>query len=190
MVANERYARESGNMDTQITKLRASGCDVLALWLFDPDPGLGLKRAREFGMKQMIVGIEYTAQIARVAGPAVEGYQYSSDFFDRNSQEPALKAFNEGYMARYHEPAEFYAANYYEGFRLLAECIRRARAQGGDYFKGSRLVAALRANPVFPTVFGGDLTFQPNGVALKPIALFAVKDGRGVFQRFVKLDSA
>ncbi len=187
VVANERYARESNNVDTQMAKLRASGCDVLALWLFDPDPGLGMKRAREYGMKQMIVGIEYTTQIANVAGPAAEGYHYSSDFFDRNSQQPRLKAFNEAYVARYREPPEFYAANYYEGFKLLAECIRRARAEGGDYFRGGRLVSALRANPVFPTVFGGDLTFQANGVALKPIALFTVKNGHGEFQRFINL---
>jgi branched-chain amino acid transport system substrate-binding protein len=189
IVANEMITPDTNNVDTQMAKVRASGCDALAMWTFDPDPGLILKRAREFGMKQLIVGIEFTSQIARIAGPAAEGYNYASDFFDPNSQEARLKAFNEGYMARNHEPAEFYAANYYDGFKLIAECIRRARAQGGDYFNGPRLLAALRANPVFPTVFGGDLTFQPNGVALRPIALFVVKDGHGVFQRFVKLDT-
>ena len=189
VVGNEMMTPDANNIDTQMAKLRASGCDVLAIWAFDPDPGLGLKRAREFGMKQLIVGIEYTSQIARIAGPAAEGYTYASDFFDPNSQEPRLKAFNEGYVARYHEPGEFYAANYYDGFKLAAECIRRARAQGGDYFNGPRLLAALRAAPVFPTVFGGDLTFQANGVALRPIALFQVKNGHGEFQRFVKLDS-
>ena len=189
IVANEMMTPDANNIDTQMAKLRASGCDVLAIWAFDPDPGLALKRAREFGMKQLIVGIEYTSQIARIAGPAAEGYTYASDFFDPNSQEPRLKSFNEGYMARYHEPAEFYAANYYDGFKLLAESIRRARTGGGDYFNGPRLLAAIKQNPVFPTVFGGDLTFQANGVALRPIALFVVKGGHGEFQRFIKLDS-
>jgi branched-chain amino acid transport system substrate-binding protein len=190
IVANEMMTPNTNNIDTQMAKLRVSGCDVLALWSFDPDPGLALKRAREFGMKQPIVGIEFTSQIASVAGPAAEGYTYASDFFDPNSQEPRLKAFNTGYVQRNHEPPEFYAASYYEGFNLLVECIRRARALGGDYFHGSNFVSALRANPVFPSVFGGDLTFRPNGVASKPIAIFIVKDGHGVFQRIVKLDAA
>jgi branched-chain amino acid transport system substrate-binding protein len=187
---NEMMTPNANNIDTQMAKLRVSGADVLALWSFDPDPGLGIKRAREFGMKQPIVGIEFTSQIERVAGPAAEGYTYASDFFDPNAQEPRLKAFNEGYVQRYHDTPEFYAASYYEGFKILVECVRRARAQGGDYMHGANLVAALRANPTFPSVFGGDLTFQANGVALKPIALFTVKDGKGVFQRFVKLDAA
>jgi branched-chain amino acid transport system substrate-binding protein len=189
VVDNEMMAPNANNIDTQMAKLRVSNADVLALWSFDPDPGLGLKRAREFGMKQPIIGIEYTSQIARIAGPASEGYTYASDFFDPNSQEPRLKAFNEGYVQRYHDAPEFYAASYYEGFKILVECIRRARAQGGDYMHGANLAAALRANPVFPSVFGGDLKFQENGVALKPIALFTVKDGKGIFQRFVKLDA-
>ena len=189
VIANEMAAPNANNIDTQMAKLRVSGCEVLALWSFDPDPGLALKRAREFGMKQPIVGIEYTAQIQRIAGTAVEGYSYASDFFDPNSDQPRLKTFNDGYRSRYSEEPEFYAANYYDGFKLLAECIRRARAAGGDYLHGNRLISTVHDNPTFPTVFGGDLTFQSNGVALKPIALFTVKDGKGVFQRFVKLDA-
>jgi len=32
-----------------------------------------------------------------------------------------------------------YAANYYEGIYIVAEVIRRARAEGGNYFTGERL---------------------------------------------------
>jgi branched-chain amino acid transport system substrate-binding protein len=188
IVANEMATPNANNIDTQMAKLRASGCDVLALWSFDPDPGLALKRAREFGMKQPIVGIEFTPQIQSVAGAATEGYAYATDFFDPESDQPRLKAFNTAYVQRNNAPPEFYAASYFDGFNLLADCIQRARAQGGTYYTGARMAEALRANPTVPTVFGGDLTFQPNGVALKPIALFTVKGGKGVFQRYVKLD--
>ncbi len=188
VVANEMMTPNANNIDTQMAKLRVSGCQVLALWSFDPDPGLGLKRAREFGMKMPIVGIEFTTQIEKVAGPAAEGYSYASDYFDPNSQDPGMKAFVAGYEKQYNAAPEFYAANYYDGFKLLVECIRRARSQGGDYLSGKNMVAALRANPNFPTIFGGSLTFEPNGVALKPIAFFVVKDGKGAFQRVIKLD--
>jgi branched-chain amino acid transport system substrate-binding protein len=189
VVANEMMTPNANNIDTQMAKLHASGGDVLALWSFDPDPGLGLKRAREFGMKQPIVGIEYTSQIQKIAGPAAEGYSYASDYFDPASQDPGMKTFVTAYEQRYQQPAEFYAANYYDGFKLLVECVRRARAQGGNYISGKNMVAALRANPTFPTIFGGSLTFEPNGVAQKPIALFTVQNGHGVFQRLVKLDA-
>lgn len=188
IVGAELMPPNANNIDTQMAKLRVSGCDVLALWSFDPDPGLGLKRAREFGMKQPIIGVEFTSQIEKIAGPSAEGYTYASDYFDPNVKQGPLGTFNTGYIQRYHEQPEFYAASYYEGFKILVDCIRRARAQGGDYFTGPRLLAALRSNPVFPSVFGGELKFRSNGVALKQIALFTVKDGHGVFQKFVKLD--
>ncbi len=58
---------------------------------------------------------------------------------------------------------------------MIAEAIRRAREKGGDYWDGAKLAAAIRANPTFDSVYGGDMTFQDNGVAKKRVALFEVE---------------
>jgi branched-chain amino acid transport system substrate-binding protein len=67
----EQAMATASNIDTQIAKLRTSGADFLAIWEFSPGPGLVLKRAREFGMKQPIISVEYTAEIGKVAGEYV-----------------------------------------------------------------------------------------------------------------------
>ena len=64
----EQALATASNIDTQIAKLRTRKADFLAIWEFFPGPGLVLKRAREFGMKQPIIGVEYTAEIGKVAG--------------------------------------------------------------------------------------------------------------------------
>jgi branched-chain amino acid transport system substrate-binding protein len=69
----------------------------------------------------------------------------------------------------------------------VADAIRLARAAGGDYFKGDGLAAALRKSPTVPSVYRGNMVFQPNGTCLKRVGVFTVKDGNATFQRFAEL---
>jgi branched-chain amino acid transport system substrate-binding protein len=184
IVATEAVPQGTTNMDTQMAKVRAANPDVIGVWMFTPESGLALKRIREFGMKQPVIGVEFTANDAKVAGDNAEGYLYANDYFAPSDDNPWSKQFAEGYKKRYGADPEFYAANYYEGTYLIAELIRRAKAKGGDYWNGEALRQALLSNPKFDSVYGGQMVFQKNGVALKRTALFTVEDGK---KKFVKL---
>lgn len=175
------------NIDTQIAKIRASNPDFVALWLFSPDPGLAMKRIRQLGMKQPVVGIEYTSQVQKIGGKYMDGYRYFSDYFTPSASNPWSERFYKGYVKRYGKAPEFYAANYYEGVYVIADLIARARKQGGDYWRGDKLAAALRADPTLPSVYGGTMEFQKNGVAKKPVAMFVVKDGTPKFIKYVQI---
>jgi branched-chain amino acid transport system substrate-binding protein len=187
VAATEFMEVGAGNIDTQIAKIRASGPDFVALWLFSPDPGLAMKRVRELGMKVPVIGIEYTADVKKVGGQFMEGYEFTSDYFAPSAEHPWSQAFAKAYKARYGEEPEFYAANYYEGVYVIAEAIRRARTKGGDYYHGDKFAGEIKANPNFDSVYGGKMVFQANGVALKRVALFLVKGGDQQFQRYIEL---
>jgi branched-chain amino acid transport system substrate-binding protein len=88
IVASEAVAQGATNMDTQIAKVRAANPEVIALWMFTPETGLALKRIRDFGMKQPIIGVEYTDNDANIAGPAAEGYYFANDFSCRRTTIP------------------------------------------------------------------------------------------------------
>ena len=186
IVATESMEVGASNIDTQMAKIRASNPDVLGLWLFSPDPGLAIKRAREFGMDIPIIGIEYNDEIAKLAGEHAPGYEYTSDYF--TPQSGWAQEFAEGYEERYGTAPEFYAANYYEGVYVIAELLRRAQAAGVTP-KGDTLARLLRENPTFDSVYGdGEMRFQENGVAKKPIALFEVdEDGDGRFLKYIEI---
>lgn len=188
IVATEFMEVGAPNIDTQIAKIRASNPDWVALWLFSPDPGLAMKKIREFGMEVPVIGIEYTDDIQKVGGKHMEGYEYTSDYFTPSDEYPLSQQFAAGYKERNGADPEFYAANYYEGVYVIAEAIRRARARGGDYWDGARLAAAIRENPTFDSVYGGEMTFQENGVAEKRVALFHVEDGTNHFVDYISLD--
>ena len=188
VVATEFMEVGAPNIDTQVAKIRASDPDWVGLWLFSPDPGLAMKRIREFGMDVPVIGIEYTDDVQKVGGEALEGYEYTSDYFTPSEEYPWSQQFAENYKERYGEEPEFYAANYYENVYVLAEAIRRARANGGDYWDGAKLAEAIRDNPTFDSVYGGEMTYQDNGVAQKRVALFRVEDGDNVFIDYISLD--
>ena len=38
-----------------------------------------------------------------------------------------------------------------------------------------------------PSVYGGNMTFQPDGTGLKRVGIFKVIDGKAVFQRFAEV---
>ncbi len=186
VVATEKVAQGATNMDTQAAKVRAANPDVVALWMFTPEVGLALRRLRDFGMKQPIIGVEFTENDAKIAGAAGEGYHFANDYFAPSDDNPWSKQFAADYKKRYGEDPDFYAANYYEGVYVIAECIKRARAKGGDYWNGDALRQALLSNPKFASVYGGEMVFQPNGVALKRTALFTVEDGKRKFVKFLE----
>jgi branched-chain amino acid transport system substrate-binding protein len=186
--AAETTVVTASNIDTQMAKLRNSDGEFLALWEFSPAPGLALKRAREFGIKVPIIGVEFTAEIARIAGSHAEGYLYASDFFDPKAEDEWPRRFAAAYRAKFGDEPEVYAANYYEGIYIIADLFRRARKAGAaDAITGEQLRTALLANPTEPSVYGGNITFRKDGVGLKRIGVFAVKDGKGVFQRFAEV---
>jgi branched-chain amino acid transport system substrate-binding protein len=186
IVASEAVAQGATNMDTQIAKLRAANPDVIALWMFTPETGLALKRIRDFGLKQPIIGVEYTDNDANIAGPAAENYYFANDYFAPSDDNPWSKQFAADYKKRYNTDPDIYSANYYEGTYVIAECIKRARAKGGDYWNGAALRDALIADPKFASVYGGQMVFQQNGVALKRTALFTVENGKRKFVKFIE----
>ncbi len=186
IVASEAVPQGSTNMDTQIAKLRAANPDAIGLWLFTPDPGLAIKRIREFGMKQPVIGVEFTPNDAKIAGEHAEGFLYITDYFAPS--DAWSKQFAADYEKRNGKAPDFYAANYYEGVYMMAELLRRARAKGGDYMDAEVFKKVLYENPKFDSVYGGQMTIQPNGVAQKRVGLFKVVDGKGVFQQMVKVD--
>ena len=187
ITATEAVPQGVTNMDTQVAKLRASNPDFIGSWVFTPESGLAIKRMREFGMKQPIIGVEFTANDAKIAGATADGVLYLNDFFQASADQPWSKAFADAYEKRWGQAPEFYAANYYEGVYTIAELAKRSRKKGGDWMNGERLKAALYENPAIDSVYGGKMVFQANGVAKKRVALFKIKDGKGEFQKFVEL---
>jgi branched-chain amino acid transport system substrate-binding protein len=181
----EQFATDATNIDTQIAKLRTSRPDAVANWPTTPHAGLVVKRMRELGMTQPVLSMEWTPEDTKVAGANPGHVEVVTDYFAPSEDNPMSRRFHDAYKAKYGDTPDFYAANYYEAVYVIAECIRRAKAEGGDYWSGRRLTEALWQNPTFDSVYGKTMTFQKNGVTLKRVGLFQLEGQSLKFLKFI-----
>jgi branched-chain amino acid transport system substrate-binding protein len=186
IVAAEQFATDATNIDTQVAKLRAARPDVVLNWPTTPQAGLVVKRVREMGMTQPVISMEWTGEDTKVAGVAnSNGVEVATDYFSPSADNSMGQRFYDEYRKRHGEDPDFYAANYYEGVHVIAELIRRAKKKGGNYWAGAKLTEALWEDPAFASVYGGKMTFQKNGVALKRVAILQVVDGQLKLKEFM-----
>lgn len=187
VVADEAHPVGATEFATQIAKIKQAQPDFLAMWCWGKDVGIAIKQARDLGFTAPIMGIDYTPDAAKIAGPAMEAEEYVTDYFNPQGEDRWTREFSAAYRKKYGEEPEIYAANYYEGVYILAELIRAAKKKGGEYWKGERLREALLEIRRFPSVYGGSVDFQDDGTSLKRVALFEVKDGKPAFKRFIDI---
>lgn len=186
IVAMEVHELGATDYTAQLAKIKAARPDVVATWSYGKDLGFIIKQAKDIGITVPLVGIDWTPDGQAVAGAAMEGYEYASDYLDPDSKEEWTARFIQDYRKKYGEPPDFYAANYYEGVYVLAGLIREIKQKGGDPRNGARLREALLAKRKFPSVYGGAIAFNDDGTSAKPVAIFEVKGGKPTVKRLVK----
>ncbi|MBU1208403.1 MAG: ABC transporter substrate-binding protein [Proteobacteria bacterium] len=188
IVAAEAHPVGTTDYKPYLSKIMAANPDFLALWQWGKDWGIAVKQAREMGFDKPIMGIEFTPDAAKLAGATADGYEAVTDYFDSKGDDPWTKRFVASYKAKYNKEPEFYAANYYEGIYILAELIKKAKTKGGDYWNGKALRESLVEIRSFPSVYGGNVEFNPeDGTCRKKTALFTVKGGERLFQKYVEI---
>ncbi len=189
IVAAEAFPVGATDYKSYLSKIIAANPDFLAIWAWGKDWGILVKQAREMGFTKPILGVEYSPDAHKIAGKAAEGYEYVSDAFIPKGGEEWTEKFVESYKKKYGEEPEKYAANYYEGTYILAKLIEAAKAEGGDYWKGDRLLNKLIEIKSFPSIYGGDVVFDTvEHTCTKPTALFKIVDGKKTFVKYVEVD--
>ncbi|MBW1788651.1 MAG: ABC transporter substrate-binding protein [Deltaproteobacteria bacterium] len=188
ITAAEAHAVGATDYKPYLSKVIASNPDFLALWSWGKDWGITVKQAREMGFTKPILGIEYSPDAHKIAGETAEGYEFVTDAFNPEGGDAWTNRFVASYTKRYGEAPEKYAANYYEGTYILAALIKAAKAEGGDYWKGDRLMKKLVEIKNFPSIYGGQVVFNPEEhTCIKPTALFKIVDGKKTFVKYLEM---
>ncbi len=186
MVATEAFPVGTTDYKSYLSKIIAADPDFLALWAWGKDWGIAVKQARELGFTKPIMGVEYTPDGHKLAGDTANGYEFVTDYFNPQGDDPWASKFSENYKKRYGEYPEFYAANYYEGTYILAALIRAAKAVEADYWNGDSLMKKLVQIKSFPSVYGGQITFNPDHTCTKRTGLFKITEGKKTFVKFLE----
>lgn len=184
----EQFAPNTSDFSQVIPKVKANLPDLLLLYAFGQDCGLFQNQAQSAGLDVNTVGFEFTPDGLNGAKGAFEqGWTFTYDYFAADSAaSPLGKLFVDEYRSANKGDPDFYAANYYEDTLAMWDLIRRVLATGGDPNSGTDLENALKANPTFVSVYGGDagtngtlkLDLTTHSVSQRFMGVFTYKHGK------------
>jgi branched-chain amino acid transport system substrate-binding protein len=195
IVATETHDVGATDFTAMASKIKASEADAIITYSFGNDPGYQVKAFRQANITAPIMGIEFTSQAQEVAGASYDTFTFATDFYNVANPNPWNKCYVAAFKAKYGEDPEYYGSNYYEQVFIYWELVKRVIAKGGNPNDSKQLQAALKANPTFNSVYGGDAKKVGQASFLlsdhsisKPMGVFTVKSGKPVLaQGIVKV---
>jgi branched-chain amino acid transport system substrate-binding protein len=179
VAAFESYGKDDVDFSALLTKVKASGADVLFLPDYYNKVGLIAKQVREKGLNVRLVGPDGwdSPDLVRIAGSAIEG-GYFSNHYSPDDRRPEVVAWVKKYKERHGQVPDALGTLAYDATNLLLEAIRKA---GSDDPKKIR--DALASIKDFKAV-SGKSTMGRDGDMIKSAAILKIEGGR---QKFVKM---
>ena len=179
VTAFESYGKDDVDFSALLTKVKASGADVLFLPDYYNKVGLIAKQAQEKGLKIQLIGPDGwdSPDLVKIAGSSIEG-GYFSNHYSPDDKRPEVVAWVRKYRERHGQVPDALGTLAYDATNMLLEAIRKA---GSDDPKKIR--EALAAMKNFPAV-SGKSTMDGNGDCIKSAAILKIEGGK---QKFVKM---
>jgi len=181
VAAFESYGKDDVDFSALLTKVKASGADVLFLPDYYNKVGLIAKQVQEKGIKVRLVGPDGwdSPDLVKIAGSAIEG-GYFSNHYSPDDLRPEVAAWVKKYKEKHGQVPDALGTLAYDATNLLLEAIRKAGSD--DPRKIREALASIRD---FKAV-SGKSTLDGNGDMIKSAAILKIEDGR---QKFVKMVS-
>ena len=176
VVDTETFADKDTDYSAQLTKIQAANPDVLVIAGFYQEGALIVKKAREMGMKQPVIGNNgfNSPEYIKQAGPAADGTLVATPW-NPDSQSAKAQAFRKAFVAKYnHEPDQF-AAQAYDGMYTIHQAVEEANTTT-DRKKFRDTLAQIKG---FEGVTG-KFEFDANRDPKMDLTVLQVKDGKWV----------
>jgi branched-chain amino acid transport system substrate-binding protein len=179
VAAFESYGKDDVDFSALLTKVKASGADVLFLPDYYNKVGLIAKQVQEKSLKVRLVGPDGwdSPDLVKIAGSAIEG-GYFSNHYSPDDRRPEVAAWVKKYREKHGQVPDAFGTLAYDATNLLLEAIRKA---GSDDPKKIR--DALASIKDFKAV-SGKSTLDRNGDMIKSAAILKIEGGK---QKFVTM---
>ncbi len=186
IVATQSYQEGDQDFNAQLTSLKGLNPEVIFVPGYYNDVGLIAKQARDKGITVPLIGGDGwdSTQLYAIGGSALNG-SFFTNHYSPYDTDPKVKKFVDDYKALYGTIPDALAATAYDAANIMFDAIKRSTSLDGTAIRD-----ALAATKNFPGVTG-DVTFNENRDAVKPIVMIEIKDG-GTYavRERVKVDGA
>ena len=176
VVATETFADKDTDFSAQLTKIQAANPDVLVIAGLYQEGSLIVKKAREMGMNQPVIGNNGFNSPAYIeqSGAAADGTLVATPWNPERQSEKA-QAFRKAFVAKYgHEPDQF-AAQAYDAMYVM----HQAAEQAGTTTDRKKYRDALAKISNFEGATG-KFEFDENRDPKMDLDVLQVKDGKWV----------
>ena len=121
----ETFADKDTDFSAQLTKVQAAKPDIIVVASLYQEGALIMKKMREIGMTQKVVGSNGFNSPAFItsAGAAADGVIVGTPWFP-NKDDQKVKDFRKAYTAKYGKEPDQFAAQAYDGMYLLYEALK------------------------------------------------------------------
>lgn len=174
IVDTETFEDKDTDFSAQLTRIQHTNPDAVVVAGYYQEGGLILKKMRDMGMNQPVLGDNgfVSPELVKIAGPAADNVYVSSMWSpDRNSE--ATREFVKNFKAKYgHEPDNFAACAYVSG-KLAA----RAMENAGTTTDSKKVRDALANIKNFESAVG-PMTFNNSGDPEVDLVLLKIENGQ------------
>ena len=127
IVIEERFNDGETDFKTQLERIIVTNPDAILVWGNAKESGLILKQMREIGLKQPVYFSDRVVnpEFISITGPLAEGIVTTCQY-NPTADNPSLKAFQAGYLKRFGQEPDVFAAHSYDGMNIIIEAIRKA----------------------------------------------------------------
>jgi branched-chain amino acid transport system substrate-binding protein len=173
IVSSEGYRQGATDFRTLLTRIAAKNPDAIYVPGYVAEVGNILRQARELDIDTRFIGVNslYDPQLIQVAGEAAEGAVFTYPAFDVESDNPDIKEFVTAFRDRYGRDPDTFAAQGYDGYRVIQRAIDSSTDPTGPAIRDALLSLDNYTGP------GGTFTFTNSGDVERPLRLMTVRDG-------------
>lgn len=127
IVIEERFNDGETDFKTQLERIMVTNPDAILVWGNAKESGLILKQMREIGLKQPVYFSDRVVnpEFISITGPLAEGIVTTCQY-NPTADNPRLIAFQAGYLKRFGQEPDVFAAHSYDGMNIIIEAIRKA----------------------------------------------------------------
>lgn len=174
IVAVETFADKDSDFSAQLTKIQSVQPDAVVVAGYYQEGGLILKKMRELGMDQPVLGDNgfVSPELVRIAGAAADNV-YVSSMWSAERDSGRTRAFVENFEKKYGHAPDNFAACAYDSVYLVAEAVKAA----GTVTDTQKVRDALASLKNFDGVCGR-MTFDHKGDPDVDLVLLTIRDGQ------------
>lgn len=173
--AQPSFPAEASDVSANVEELVGTEAQGIYIAGYSAETARAAQAIREAGIELPLFGTGATLpeEVVALGGDAVEGLVFPTPAFDPDDDSENVRAFIQGFRAKFGEGFDVYAAHGYDAVKILVQAIEQ------EGYRADFISFYMNAMNPFPGA-AGETTFDEDGNARKYHRMYVIQGGQAV----------